>query len=92
MNIVQSDKLNFQQPSQTIDIVTPVDDLENYAAMSPPGTPVPKQPSTPQLSLNNKRAQLEWQPIENVTSYAVERKRAGDNDNVIRRCRNIYII
>jgi hypothetical protein len=45
-------------------------------------TPIPSQPSKPQLSTNNKRAQLEWDPVENATMYGVERKRAGDEDKV----------
>jgi hypothetical protein len=45
-------------------------------------SPTPDQPNKPQLSINNKRAQLEWEPVETSTMYAVERKRAGDDDKV----------
>jgi hypothetical protein len=43
---------------------------------------IPEQPSKPQVSMNNKRAQLEWEPVETATMYGVERKRAGDEDKV----------
>jgi fibronectin type 3 domain-containing protein len=44
--------------------------------------PTPEQPGRPQLSMNNKRAQLDWQPVETSTMYAVERKRSGDDDKM----------
>ncbi|KAI6180537.1 hypothetical protein M3Y98_00731100 [Aphelenchoides besseyi] len=73
-------------PSVTVDIVTPTDEDEDISIMSSTSLgggierPVPDQPKRPQLEIVNKRAELQWEPVENCTVYAVERKRAGPDE------------
>ncbi|KAI6227724.1 hypothetical protein M3Y99_01223100 [Aphelenchoides fujianensis] len=73
-------------PSKSVDIVTPADDDEDLSIMSNPSLSlgvdraVPEQPKRPRLEIVNKRAELQWEPVENCTEYAVERKRAGPDE------------
>ncbi|KAI6223322.1 hypothetical protein M3Y95_00877500 [Aphelenchoides besseyi] len=73
-------------PSVTVDIVTPTDEEEDISIMSSTSLgggverSIPDQPKRPQLEIVNKRAELQWESVENCTVYAVERKRAGPDE------------
>ena len=71
--------------SASVDVITPTDDDDDELSIaslpSESQSLAPDAPATaPTITINNRRAELTWPPVDGVAMYAIERRRENSND------------